>query len=215
MAGSAWGRIADWFIPGNAYNSTTGRWNPYTLKTGIAGLVAGQAVPGGEAIVSGLAKGGVFGSDWAKGLRNEGIYNTMADQYADWREQAMQDVKNGLQPNSVTVGQPQPVTGFLGSFAGTQPTGGNNQPAWEGLGTSTGNVFNGGSLGSWANGSSGGRAPGAAEFAMGGASQGGGHGSMWTGVSGDAARGFFAGMRNSSNEAAKEELAAAMRRMQQ
>lgn len=164
MAGrgsKAFGRIADWFIPGNAYNSTTSRWNPATTKTGIAGVIADQFVPGGSNIVGIAANSGLFGSDFATQLRNEGIYNTMADQYGDFRAGLKSqyldpavDVGGGYNPQ-VSVGGPQAVS--IGSYAPqhgmpTMPPV-ESQAPWNPLGTQTGNVFNGGALGSWANGS--------------------------------------------------------------
>lgn len=110
--GKVFGRIADWFIPGNAYNSTTDRWNPATTKTGIAGVIADQLVPGGSNIVGIAANSGMFGSDFARQLRNEGIYNTMADQYGDFREGlANQYLQPGVDVGGgnpqVSVGNPQ------------------------------------------------------------------------------------------------------------
>lgn len=156
--GRAFGRIADWFIPGNAYNSTMGRWNPATAKTGIAGIIADQFIPGGSNIVGMGARNGMFGSDFARDLRNEGIYNTMADQYRDFRGEVANQwlnprIEAGGNPQ-VTVGQPQTVQtggGVLPPMMPTTPPV-TAQAPWSGLGTSTGNVFSGGMLGSWANG---------------------------------------------------------------
>lgn len=144
-------------IPGNAYNSNTGRWNPATTKVGIAGLIADQIVPGGSNIVGMAGRGGLFGGDFASALKNEGIYNTMADQYGDFRSDLRDqylnpsvDTGGGYNP-SVSVGQPQMVSqgGYAPSIPTTAPV--NAQAPWTGLGTSTGNTFSGGMLGNWAN----------------------------------------------------------------
>jgi hypothetical protein len=147
------------FIPGNAYNSTTGRWNPATTKLGIAGLIADQFVPGGSNIVGVAGRSGLLGSDFAGALKNEGIYNTLADQYGDFREGLQNDLRNtpidvgGANPQ-VSVGNPQSVS--IGNYAPTPqiPTmpSVQAQGPWTGLGTSSGGLFSGGSLGNWANG---------------------------------------------------------------
>lgn len=54
-----------------------------------------------------------------------------------------------------------------------------------------------------------------AQNAGGGASQGGGIGFGWTGVSGDAARSMFSGMADASDDAVQAEAAAQMRKMRQ
>ena len=158
--GSFFGRLADMVIPGNAYNSTTGRWNPATTKTGIAGVIADQFVPFGSNIVGMAANGGLFGSDFADQLRNESTYNSIADQYADTLKQS-QDYLHSIKPDvgynpQVSVGTPQYMPqGWSGGSAGVptmQPV--EAQAPWKGLDTSTGNVFSGGMLGSWANGGS-------------------------------------------------------------
>lgn len=146
-------------IPGNAYNSNTGRWNPATTKVGIAGMLADQFVPGGSNLVGMAGRSGLFGSDFASDLKNEGIYNTMADQYGDFRSGLQDQYLNpsldvgGYNPE-VSVGGPQTVS--TGGFAPSQPAitttaPVNAQGPWSGLGTSTGNTFSGGMLGNWAN----------------------------------------------------------------
>lgn len=151
------GRIADWFIPGNAYNSTTSRWNPATAKVGIAGLVADQFIPGGSNIVGMAGRSGLFGSDFAGALKNEGIYNTMADQYGDFRA----DLRGQYLSPTVNAGDGYSPGGGIGpqgvSMGGNSPAIPTTAPVnvqgpWAGLGTSTGNVFAGGSLGNWASG---------------------------------------------------------------
>jgi hypothetical protein len=195
MAGrgrKVFGRIADWFIPGNAYNSTTDRWNPATTKTGIAGVIADQFVPGGSNIVGMAANNGLFGSNFARDLRNEGIYNTMADQYGDFRGDLSDQylhpsvqVGNDYNPQ-VSVGQPQPVMGGS-TFPTTAPVV--TQGPWQGLGSNTGNVFSGGMLGNWAN-----QGPQQRQF---GQSAGSftpfGAGVVQNDAWGDAARGFGVG----------------------
>jgi hypothetical protein len=44
--GDFWRKTADVIIPGNAYNSQTGRWNPTTTKIGIVSLIGGLLFPG-------------------------------------------------------------------------------------------------------------------------------------------------------------------------
>lgn len=160
-SGRFWGRVADAFIPGNAYNSTTGRWNPATTKTGIAGVIADQFVPGGSNIVGMAANGGLFGSGFATQLRNESIYNNIADQYGQTRNE-LRDYLEGQHVNvdgmnpQVSVGNPQQVS--VGNYAPSIPTmpSVEAQAPWTGLGTDSGNVLHGGMLGNWANGGGGG-----------------------------------------------------------
>lgn len=155
-AGRFFGRLADAFIPGNAYNSTRGTWNPATTKVGIAGLIADQLVPGGSNIVGMAANGGLFGNGISSGLQRENTYNAISDQFRDTREGLAdylhnQQVDVGSNPQ-VSVGQPQLAS--VGSFAPSVPTmpAVQSQAPWQSLGTSTGNVFGGGSLGNWASG---------------------------------------------------------------
>lgn len=158
--GRLFGRLADAFIPGNAYNSTTGRWNPATTKTGIAGLIADQFVPGGSNLVGMAGRGGLFGGEFANQLKNEGIYNTLADQYGDFRSDLADqylhpqvDIGGGFGGNpQVSVGHPQTVS--MGGYAPSIPTMPqvDTQAPWQGLGTGTGNTLSGGALGNWANG---------------------------------------------------------------
>lgn len=150
-------QIIDWFIPGNAYNSNTGHWNPATTTAGIAGIIADQLIPGGSNIVGMAGRNGLFGSDFANNLKNENIYNTMADQYGDFRAGLKDQYLNpsvdlGGNPQ-VSVGQPQyaSIGGFAPLTSAPTQQAPTNSP-WTPLGTSTGNLFQGGSLGSWANG---------------------------------------------------------------
>lgn len=89
----------------------------------------------------------------------------------------------------------------------------NAQGPWQGLGTSTGNVFSGGSLGSWANGSNV-QNNTAASQAWGGQGQAT-QGNQWTGISGDAARSFFGGMSTGATDALQHEAMMAMKLQQQ
>lgn len=111
-----WGRLADALIPGNAYNSTTGRWNPATLKTGIAGMVAGQFVPGGEQIVQQGAKRGMFGQGMVTQLRNEGIYNSLADQYGAYKRE------QGRVADSLNPGVQVPNASYTPSWSVRAPS---------------------------------------------------------------------------------------------
>jgi len=87
------------------------------------------------------------------------------------------------------------------------------QGPWAGLGTSTGNVFSGGSLGSWANGSNVQNNTAAAQAwgGKGSATQG----NQWTGISGDAARSYFGGMSSGATDALQHEAMMAMKLQQQ
>lgn len=188
--GSAFGRIADWFIPGNAYNSTMGRWNPNTTKVGIAGMVADQFVPGGSNLVGMLANGGALGSGIANGLQRENTFNGIADQFGQTRSELAdylhsQKVDMGGYNPQVSVGQPQFAS--VGSFAPSLPAmpAVETQAPWQGLGTSTGGLFQGGQLGSWAN-----PAPQQPAQRVAGQNRGG-----WTG---DAARSIFSGLSDAS-----------------
>lgn len=108
--GGVFGRIADWFIPGNAYNSTRGQWNPSTTKVGIAGLIADQAgIPGGSNIVGMLANGGAFGSGISSGLQRENTYNAISDQFRDTRNELNDYVQS---QDYMTVGD-APQVGML------------------------------------------------------------------------------------------------------
>lgn len=110
--GNFWGRAADWVIPGNAYNSTTGRWNPATTKVGVASAIAGMfGPPGADALVQQGAQHGLFGGGIQSGLRSEGVYNNIADQYGDTLDWAQNYTRSarpdfGFSPQ-VSVGSPQ------------------------------------------------------------------------------------------------------------
>jgi hypothetical protein len=144
------------FIPGNAYNSNTDHWNPATTKVGIAGMLADQFVPGGSNLVGMAANGGLFGSGISQGLQRENTYNGIADQFGETR-QGLADYLQSQRPEfgeynpQVSVGQPQYAS--VGSFAPSVPTmpSVQAQAPWSPLGTNTGNVLHGGSLGNWAS----------------------------------------------------------------
>lgn len=203
------GRGIDMLAKGNNYNAQTGTYS--NVGRGLLAR-AGQV---GATVIGGPLAGaavGQAGNNWV----NNG--NPLDFSGNDSRlGQLVQAFMGNNDIGAITRTQFRPDTSL--SVGGSRmpvsmpPV---NVPApeapWAGLGTRTGDVFGGGSLGSWANSNSG---PSVAQQATGGASQGGGNGQGWTGISGDAARGMFGGMRDGSNDAIKMAEMLAMSRQKQ
>jgi hypothetical protein len=213
MPNRFWGRVADAFIPGNAYNNTTGRWNPNTAKVGLASMAAGlMGPPGADQFVQKGASSGWFGSGLADGLRNENIYNNLADQYGQTKSSLadyLHSQKVDVGGYHASVGQMTPIS--IGSYAPTMPQV-NAQAPWSGLGTSTGNTFNGGSLGQWAN-AGGGGAPQGLHYSNGvGAGTGYGASSYANDKWGDMAMGFGVGATSGTGGFALSDAIRANRR---
>ena len=112
-----WGRflggVADAFVPGDAFNSNRGEWNPTTTQTGLIGIAAGQLFPGGDQIVGVGARNGLFGSDWANRLQSENTRNQLSNQWGEVKQNA-QEYLSGIRPEfggpQVSVGAPQTVS---------------------------------------------------------------------------------------------------------
>lgn len=176
--GKLLGRVVDAVVPGNVYNSVTGRWNPTSLKVGLMGLAAGQAVPGGGALVQLGAQRGLFGQNTADQLRREQISSEVSASIDRSRVRPQVDTQV-LVPNATTA---MPRAQMMLAPTAAQPTRADSRMAATQQGIQqkidqayAAHVAQRGNFVS----------PQSAAAARGGASV----------ISGDAARDMFAGMR--------------------
>jgi hypothetical protein len=172
------------FLGNRAHDFGSGFWNKQgAIQGGIAGVV-GAVNP-----LLGLAANKGFDA-----------YNRNQSQ-AITRDQFAPDTSldmSGWGNPQVSIGAPQ--TASIGGYAPSAPNVPTMQPVeaqapWQSLGTSTGNVFSGGMLGSWANG---GAAPRGIQYGNGsGAGTGYGGSSYANDAWGQTAAGFGVGAGNS------------------
>lgn len=134
------------FLGNRAHDFSSGLWNKQgAIQGGITGVL-GTLNP-----VLGMAADKGFDM-FNRGQPGTGIQGTFLDQGfpsgASGQDMGYATLPNygGYNPQ-VNVGAPQTVT--TGGYAPTMPTV-EAQAPWQGLGTSTGNTFSGGMLGSWA-----------------------------------------------------------------
>lgn len=166
------------FLGNRAHDFGSGYWNKQgAIQGGITGVLGSINPLLGLAANKGFD---AYNTNQAQGIQREQFAPDTSIDMSGWGNP------------QVSVGQPQTVS--MGSYAPTMQAV-EVQAPWQGLDTSTGNVFSGGMLGSWANG---GGAPRGIQYGNGsGAGTGYGGAGYANDAWGQTAAGFGVGAGNS------------------